>query len=197
MIFLDVHMHSEEEEDNYLSKKTAAVVDKDVVTVEESTLVADAAKLMRDNEVLSVLVSKDSKPVGIVTEKDIVYRVVAKSIEPSKATVKEIMSHPLVTISESASVRDAIVLMRSKGIRRMPVTKSDGEIVGMLTLRSIIGNSSHDVVPLAEVETPIETSKVMCPYCQSKFEDKQELSKHIDRLHLGSGLLEGDVRQWQ
>ncbi len=41
-----------------------------------------------------------------------------------------------------------------------------------------------------------EVSSVLCPYCQSKFKDKLDLSKHIDRIHTGSGLLEGDKRQW-
>ena len=41
-----------------------------------------------------------------------------------------------------------------------------------------------------------EISSVLCPYCQSKFKDKLDLSKHIDRIHTGSGLLEGDKRQW-
>ena len=60
-----------------------------------------------------------------------------------------------------------------------------------------MGNNHDDSVALAEVELPAALeSKVMCPYCQSSFSNKEELSKHIDRLHLGSGLLEGDLRKW-
>jgi CBS-domain-containing membrane protein len=105
------------------------------------------------------------------------------------------MSSPLITIDESVSVKDAIVLMRKNGIRRMPVTKN-GEIVGLLTLRSIIGNSREKNIELAEIEPPGAKNTIACPYCQSKFENKEDLSKHMDRLHLGSGLLEGDLRQW-
>ena len=66
-----------------------------------------------------------------------------------------------------------------------------------MTLKSIIGNNRNESVELAEVELPdtVENKTVMCPYCQSRFADKEELSNHIDRLHLGSGLLEGDLRQ--
>jgi signal-transduction protein with cAMP-binding, CBS, and nucleotidyltransferase domain len=87
--------------------------------------------------------------------------------------------------------------MRKKGIRRLPVTK-EGAIVGILTLRSVVGNSSAKNIELADVELPekITEIKILCPYCQSRFDNKQDLSKHIDRLHLGSGLLEGDLRQW-
>jgi len=86
--------------------------------------------------------------------------------------------------------------MRKNAIRRVPVLKQ-GRVTGLLTLKSIVGNNHKENIELAEVElhTTVE-SKVMCPYCQSQFSNKEELSKHIDRLHLGSGLLEGDLRQW-
>ena len=70
-----------------------------------------------------------------------------------------------------------------------------GRVIGILTLRSIMGHDSSRSIELADVEVPKQV-QIMCPYCQSKFENKQDLSKHIDRLHLGAGLLEGDVRQW-
>jgi signal-transduction protein with cAMP-binding, CBS, and nucleotidyltransferase domain len=128
--------------------------------------------------------------VGIVTEKDILYRVVAEHRSPFKTILREIMSWPLITIDESAQIKDAVILMRANGIRRLPTTPQ-GKVMGMLTLKSIIGNSDDRSVELADVEL---STQVRCPYCQSKFENKEDLSKHVDRLHLGSGLLEGD--QW-
>ena len=91
--------------------------------------------------------------------------------------------------------------MRTKHIRRLAVKKAGGKIAGILTLMSIVGNVSSDKVDLAEVELPTnvierEATKIICPYCQSQFKDKAEMSKHIDRIHIGSGLLEGDRRQW-
>jgi hypothetical protein len=73
-------------------------------------------------------------------------------------------------------------------------------ITGIITLLSIVGNIPSDKVDLAEVELPPnvikrEATKIICPYCQSQFKDKSEMSKHIDRIHIGSGLLEGDMRQ--
>ncbi len=84
--------------------------------------------------------------------------------------------------------------MRKNAIRRMSVTKN-GKITGLLTLMSVIGDSHQKSIELIEVEQL--GGKVACPYCGSKFESKDDLSKHIDRLHLGSGLLEGDLRQWE
>jgi signal-transduction protein with cAMP-binding, CBS, and nucleotidyltransferase domain len=152
---------------------------------------------MRKEQVSSILVGRDSQHViGIVTERDILYRVVAESRGPFKTTLKEIMSSPLVTVDEATPVGDAIVVMRRNDIRIVPVIKK-GEVIGILTLKSVIGNNRNESVKLAEVKLPgIVDSKVMCPYCQSRFTKKEELSKHIDRLHLGSGLLEGDLRQW-
>lgn len=180
----------------YADKKAADVAESRVLVLDESVCIADAARAMREKGVSSVLVSRTAEvlPVGIVTERDILYRVVAEHRGPFKTALNDVMSSPLVTVDGSAHVKDAVVLMRKNGIRRMPVTK-EGKIVGMLTLKSIIGESQEKSIELIDVELPAAVSKVACPYCGSKFENKQDLSKHIDRLHLGSGLLEGDLRQ--
>lgn len=186
-------------ESDYLSRKAMEVADTDLVVLDESTTVGYAAKVMKNNAISSVLVSRDDskQPVGIVTERDMLYRVVADNIGPFKATLGEVMSSPLVTADGTTSVLDAVILMRKKGIRRLPITK-EGAIMGILTLRSVVGNSFSKNIELADLELPekITEFKIMCPYCQSKFDNKEDLSKHIDRLHLGSGLLEGDLRQW-
>lgn len=181
----------------FADKKAGDIAERDVLVMDESTCVADAARAMRQKGVSSVLVSRASsmEPAGIITERDILYRLVAEHRSPFKTVLKEIMSSPLIVIDGSAPVKDAIVLMRKNGIRRMPVTK-EGKIVGMVTLKSVIGDSQKNSIELIEVELPTAISKVACPYCGSKFENKEDLSKHIDRLHLGSGLLEGDMRQW-
>ncbi len=181
----------------YLSHKAIDVADTNTVILDESTNIAEAVRLMRKKQVSSVLVGRDSQHIiGIVTERDILYRVVAESRGPFKTTLKEIMSSPLITVDQATPVKDAIALMRKNAIRRVPVLKQ-GEVVGMMILKSIIGNNHTDSIELAEVELPASPeNKVTCPYCQSRFSDKDELSKHIDRLHVGSGLLEGDLRQW-
>jgi CBS domain-containing protein len=191
---------------SHLSQRIESIAEKNYVTLSEDTLVGEAAKVMRGKDVLSILVtnSKNSnEPIGIVTERDILYRVVAENKDPFKVTLKNVMSSPLITIAEEESVRDAILLMRSKHIRRLVVKKPGGSnnITGIITLMSIVGNVPSDKVDLAEVEMPanvfeIEAAKIICPYCQSQFKDKAEMSKHIDRIHIGSGLLEGDMRRW-
>jgi CBS domain-containing protein len=162
---------------SYLSQKVESIVEKNYVTLPEDTLVAEAAKVMRDRDVLSILVAagkNSNEPIGIVTERDILYRVVAESKDPFKLTLKNVMSSPLITIAEEESVRDAVALMRNKNIRRLAVKKAEANnITGIITLISIVGNIPSDKLDLAEVELPTniierEATKIICPYCQSE-----------------------------
>jgi CBS domain-containing protein len=186
-----------------LSEKVKSIVEKDYITLSEDTLVGEAAKVMRNKDTSSVLVSSKNSndPIGIVTERDILYRVVAENKEPFKVPLKDIMSSPLISVSEEESVKDAILSMRRKHIRRLTVKNGEGKITGTITLMSIVGNVPSDTIDLADVQLPskivgTEAAKIICPYCQSEFKDKSEMSKHIDRIHIGSGLLEGDRRRW-
>jgi CBS domain-containing protein len=211
-----------------MSQKVREFLETNYTLLDEDSNVSEATRIMKEKGISSVLVSskKGAEPTGIVTERDILYKVVAENKEPFKTTLKEIMSSPIITINEDASVKDAVSLMRSKGIRRLVVAKTDANaktgtsttatatttisdkksrttaVVGVITLMSIVGNSPDQSIELANIEVPSSsvaaTRKVLivCPYCESKFENKDDLSKHIDRIHVGSGLLEGDTRRW-
>jgi CBS domain-containing protein len=187
----------------HLSQKVRNIIENDYISLPEDTLVAEAAKVMKKEDVSSVLVTDKSsnEPIGIVTERDILYRLVAENMGPFKVPLKKIMSSPLISINEESSVADAISLMRRKHIRRLVVKNKEGKIIGTITLMSIIGNVPSDSIDLADVELPsnvvgTDATKIICPYCHSEFKDKAEMSKHIDRIHIGSGLLEGDMRRW-
>src|ERR1044071_5772235 len=141
---------------------------REFITLDEDTVVAEAAKVMRDKDTSCILVvSKDSKePIGIVTERDMLYRVLAENLGPYKVTLKKIMSTPLITIDHQSTVADAVSLMRSKHIRRLGITKnqtgdiSDSsssnndrkQVIGMVSLVSITGNSPSNDMDLAELE---------------------------------------------
>jgi signal-transduction protein with cAMP-binding, CBS, and nucleotidyltransferase domain len=85
----------------HLSRKTIDVAGKNQVILDESTNLAEAAKLMKKKQISSVLVGQDRQHViGIVTERDILYRVVSESRSPFKTTLKEITSSPLVTVEK-------------------------------------------------------------------------------------------------
>lgn len=187
-------------DDAYLNSPVEEIMDKNVIILDQSACINEAARKMEANGVSSVLV-KDSETgtiTGIVTERDILYRAVAKSLGTFKVDIGSIMSTPLVTVERGTRCLEAIRIMRRKGLRRLPVI-IDGEIAGIVTLMSIVGNMPPNNIELIELEMPHipESAMVTCPYCESKFSDKKELSKHIDRIHLGSGLLEGDMRKWE
>ncbi|HZI70601.1 MAG TPA: CBS domain-containing protein [Nitrososphaeraceae archaeon] len=204
---------------NSLSQKAGDLIEREFATLYEDANIVDATRLMNSKNTSSIIVRlrNSEEPIGIVTDKDILYRVVAESKDPSKITLKEIMSSPLHTVSKDVLVKDAVSIMRNKGIRRLVVTnksKSAGSdlsfpakdsgkisILGVLTLMSIVGESSNQSISLADIDISdsIIVSKditIACPYCGSKFDNKTDLSKHIDRIHIGSGLLEGDTTRW-
>ncbi|MGN6633353.1 MAG: CBS domain-containing protein [Nitrososphaeraceae archaeon] len=204
---------------NSLSQKAGDLIERDFATLCEDANIVDATRLMNSKNTSSIIVrlKNSEEPIGIITDRDILYRVVAESMDPSKITLKEIMSSPLYTVDKDVLVKDAVSIMRNKGIRRLIVTnknksaesdlssytKDNGKIsiLGVLTLMSIVGESSTQSISLADIDIsdPIIASKniaIVCPYCGSKFDNKTDLSKHIDRIHIGSGLLEGDTTQW-
>jgi CBS domain-containing protein len=181
-------------QDEYLDRAVADIAEKNVAVLDESVFVAEAVKTMRHKGVSSIFVSRKNSLVGVVTERDILYRVVAQNREPFKTLLKDVMSSPLISIDGQTSVKQAMSMMRQKGIRRLPIINK-GQAEGVVTLKSIIGNIPNQSIELAELEASAEKGEVSCPYCGSHFEGKEDLSKHIDRLHIGSGLLEGDLRQ--
>lgn len=187
-------------EDKNLDAPVTEVMDHNVVILDDSASINEAARSMEENGVTSILVrdSESGTVTGIVTERDIIYRAVAKSLGMYKAKIKKIMTTPLITVDKQTPCIEAIKIMREKGLRRLPVLEQ-GNIIGVITLMELAGNVPERNIDLAELEKPLtsETPILICPYCESKFTDKSDLSKHIDRIHLGSGLLEGDLRKWK
>ena len=187
-------------EDKNLDAPVTEVMDHNVVILDDFASINEAARGMEENGVTSILVrdSESRKVTGIVTERDIIYRAVAKSLGMYKVKIKKIMSTPLITVDNHTPCIEAIKIMREKGLRRLPVLE-EANVIGIVTLMELAGNVPERNIDLAELEKPqtSETPILTCPYCESKFSDKSELSKHIDRIHLGSGLLEGDLRKWK
>jgi signal-transduction protein with cAMP-binding, CBS, and nucleotidyltransferase domain len=177
-----------------LSEKIGNLADRHFVTLDEDTLVGVAAKIMRDKDVSCVLVTrKDSNsndPIGIVTERDMLYRVLAENKGPYKVNLGRIMSSPLITIGANSSAADAISIMRNKNIRRLAVQKmKGGKITGIATLMSVVGNIPSQSIELAEVQLPndliaVGRGIISCPYCNSTFESKNDITRHIDESHI-------------
>jgi CBS domain-containing protein len=115
---------------------------RDVMTpapraLDTSAAVMDAAEFMRESDIGDVIVLEEDHLCGIVTDRDIVVRVLAEGANPATVTVGEICSRDLTTISPMASVGDAVRLIRDKAIRRLPVVEEDGEVVGIVSIGDI------------------------------------------------------------
>jgi CBS domain-containing protein len=101
-------------------------------SIEPSTMVADAAKLMKAEDVGSLPIVEGDQLVGMVTDRDIVIRAVAEGKDPQSATVGEIASRDLVTVDPEQDLDEALRLMAQHQVRRLPVAEEDGRLVGIL-----------------------------------------------------------------
>jgi len=111
--------------------KVKDVMTKKVITFESNKTVSEAASLMAENDVANLIVMDNNMPIGIVTERDFVRRVMAKN-KPSKTKISEIMSTPLRVIDPDAPLKEAARRMVRKRIRRLPVIQ-DNKLVGIIT----------------------------------------------------------------
>lgn len=118
-------------------KKVADIMTREVVTTEASKTVIDAAKVMAAQGVGCLLVVNPAKKaVGIITERDLVSRVLAESFDPTKILVTDVMTTPLWTVSSDLSLAKAAEVMVRYKVRRLPVV-DEGVLVGIITVTDL------------------------------------------------------------
>jgi len=110
----------------------------DVVSVAEGTQVLELARLMGKEHIGSVVVVKDQRPIGILTDRDIVLKVVAAERDPGAVQAKDIMSGDLVTVGIDDDPLDATRIMRDQGLRRLPVIDKQGALLGIVTFDDLL-----------------------------------------------------------
>jgi len=125
-----------------------------VVVTETGTDLREAARLMRDHHVgaLVVVDGRDGgrRPIGIVTDRDIVVSVMAATeVQPEKLTVGDVMSADLVVAGEDVGVFEAVDLMQDRGARRLPVVDAEGHLVGIITLDDVLRMVAGELTALA------------------------------------------------
>lgn len=116
-----------------MAQTVADLMTSNPATVSRTTPTAEAAKLMASSDAGNVLVVEDGKFVGIVTDRDIAVRLVAKGKDPSTPVAEICSNTDLVTVTPNTPVDKAVQLMRQKAIRRLPVV-SDGRPVGVISI---------------------------------------------------------------
>jgi len=115
----------------------AGSIARPIITIDENATVLEATKSIVDNNRGSIVVTRKGASVGILTERDIMKRVVAKSLNPATTKVKDVMTASPLTIDKDRPLGEAIDLMNRRGMRRMLVTEN-GRITGVFTLRDIV-----------------------------------------------------------
>jgi CBS domain-containing protein len=121
-----------------------------------TTSLQEVAKLMLDNDCGQIPVvagNGSNRPIGVVTDRDIVIRLVAQGIDAGKAPASDAMSTPCVTVTSDTSLRECCDLMESNQIRRVPVVDAQGELCGIVALADIAlsGQDSSTVAVVKEV----------------------------------------------
>ena len=145
--------------------RTGDLCIRHVVTATADMPVLELARLMRNRHVGCVVaVDKGAsrRPIGIVTDRDIVVEVLAEGVDPAKVTVGDVMTGAPVISHQDEDAMWALKLMRDKGIRRLPIVDGTGALVGILALDDLmqhLGNALADVAQLIGSERLEENSR--------------------------------------
>jgi len=121
-----------------------------LVTAGPGATVVEVAKTMAENNVGSIIITENGDNEGILTERDICYKVVGAGKDPKTVFARDIMSIDLVTISSNKTITDAAKYMVKKGIRRLAVTE-EGKVKGILTSSDILAVSPNTIEVLREL----------------------------------------------
>ena len=125
------------------SRPVSSIMTGEVITATADETIKTVCKLMYENDIGSIVIVKRTvddanKPVGIITERDIVRQIGLSELFVVQAPIRQIMSTPLVTIGPNNPIRDAIEIMQVKKIRRLVVIDDREKMVGIITIKDVL-----------------------------------------------------------
>jgi CBS domain-containing protein len=126
-----------------MGKDIREVMTSNPRAIEADKPVADAAKLMRDEDVGLAPVVEGDRLVGTLTDRDIAIRVVAEGKDPASTAVREVASTDVVTVGPEQNLDDALSLMAQHQVRRVPVVEQDGRLVGVVAQADVARQSDE------------------------------------------------------
>jgi CBS domain-containing protein len=121
------------------SEITVRQIMRTIVSIDSKAKVKDAARLMVEKGIGSLIANRDGLPFGIVTERDLMEKIAAEGVDPNKMTVSEVMTAPLTTVDADSSIIDAARRMVEKRVKRLVVTDQD-KIVGIVTQTDLVSH---------------------------------------------------------
>lgn len=135
--------------------KLSAICKFPVQIAKRETTIVAAAQMMREGHAGALVVvgdaAKPKKPVGIVTDRDIVIAIVALDLNPNIFLLDDLLNRPLIVAKGDQSIREGIALMNAKGVRRLPVVNKKGELIGIVTLDDLIAEIARDLTQAGDV----------------------------------------------
>lgn len=132
-----------------MAQDISSVMTPDPITVSENAALVDAARAMVDADVGDVLVTDGDSLVGILTDRDITVRATARAADPVSTTAGEVCSRELTVLEPDQTVEEATLIMRDRGLRRLPVVE-DGRPIGIVALGDLAVQRDRESV-LGEV----------------------------------------------
>jgi CBS domain-containing protein len=135
--------------------QAAELCNRQVVTASRDMSIPDAARLMRDRHVGSLVVTDTSDgkplPVGILTDRDIVIEIISRDIPLDQVTVGDIMTYALLKVTEDENIFDVAQRMRARGVRRVPVISRLGDLIGIIAADDILELLSEELSLLSKI----------------------------------------------
>jgi len=126
------------------------IMARNVKTVRTDDTVLAAVSKMNKFRIGSVIVTNNGRPVGIITERNILERIVEPRLDPTTVKAKDIMSSPLITVDANAAVEEAAKIMARKGIKKLPIVEDD-KVVGVISTSDIVRTSPTQLGILEEL----------------------------------------------
>lgn len=135
-----------------MSERTVfqSMAQRHVLSVASAATIYDAACVMTRANVGGVLVIDNDRLLGIITERDLMTKVLAKAMNPAITTVSEVMTPNPITVTPNTKVTDAVVMMIERGFRHLPVINESGKILGVFSARDALPREINTAVELTE-----------------------------------------------
>ena len=141
--------------------KVEEIMIKNVVTVHADTPVEEAVKIMNTHEIGCLVVVDNGKPIGIITERDLLKRILEQNRPPKTVKIAEIMSTPVIYGNPQLELEEAARLMFRKNVKKLPIMK-DGELVGLITLTDL-ARTAHIDQKMMHIITELKDSGWLPP----------------------------------
>lgn len=194
-----------------MSSNVGVIMNSDAIVMESDRFVDEAITMMKERNQRSVLASHKGEVVGLVSKTDILYKIISEGRNPGKVRLREIMTSPVMAVDPHTTVKEALTIMNKRNVRQLMV-HAYSAVLGIVSREDVsrmvekialsMEGAALEGTPVCIIDQKTITyvkdtskAKLTCPYCGSPFDTKEGLSKHIDRLHGESGILEGDMRR--